>query len=404
MASTKPNFTAISLFSGAGGDTLGLKNAGVNVIAYNEYDPKFCKTHEANFPNCTLIQNDNTSDIREISDETFLKYKDKVDIIFAGFPCQGFSKAGKKKDNDPRNTMFKEFVRAATLMNPYMVIGENVKGLLKKKTNNGENFIDIICNEFINLGYDVSYQVMKCDHYDVPQKRERLIIIGIRTNPYGWTVKFPTKLTSKPNLKNIIQYSMIGAVKVSEVMFNFIPTKSIITNMNDTTLYLDNNKGHPYLVAKLNPTDEQRSYKTTKKIKTNGYIKTFILPHETKYIDYDKNDNIIQELPDKTIIKETPYLFSFNKRESPIHCEIININTPCKTIICTYNNQPRFFVPIKNASGCYLRTLLPDELKQIQGFPADYIICGSVKDQIIQIGNAVPPPLITHIVKNIILQ
>ena len=394
MSSDK-KFTAISLFSGAGGDSLGLKNAGINVVAYNEVNPKFCKTHEANFPNCTLIQNDNTSDITKITDETFLNYKEKVDIIFAGFPCQGFSKAGKKDDNDPRNTMFIEFVRATKLINPYMIIGENVKGLLKKKTNSGENYIDIICNEFIHLGYNVSYEIMKCDHYDVPQKRERLIIIGIRQNPYGWTVKFPTKLTSKPNMRDIIEYSMIGTVKVSESLFNTIPSNCIITDMTDTSEYLDNNKGHPYLLAKLTATDEQRSYKTTKK---DCVVKTILLPHETIVIKTNKKGD--EET--KTILNETPYLFSFNKRESPIHCEIINIKSPCKTIICTYNNQPRFFVPIKNASGCYLRALLPDELKQIQGFPSDYIICGSVKDQIIQIGNAVPPPLIYNIVKTII--
>ena len=84
------------------------------------------------------------------------------------------------------------------------------------------------------------------------------------------------------------------------------------------------------------------------------------------------------------------------------HCEIIDIRQPSKTIICTYEHQPRLFVPLKNPSGCYLRMLLSDELKQIQGFPEDYKINGSTKEQIIQIGNAVPPPLIKAIVENII--
>jgi DNA (cytosine-5)-methyltransferase 1 len=95
-------------------------------------------------------------------------------------------------------------------------------------------------------------------------------------------------------------------------------------------------------------------------------------------------------------------LFSFGKRDSPIHCEIVDIRQAAKTIICSYDHQPRFFVPLQNASGSYLRMLLPDELKQIQGFPADYKVLGSVKEQITQIGNAVPPPLIKSIVENII--
>jgi DNA (cytosine-5)-methyltransferase 1 len=95
-------------------------------------------------------------------------------------------------------------------------------------------------------------------------------------------------------------------------------------------------------------------------------------------------------------------LFSFGKRISPIHCEIIDIRKPAKTIICSYEHQPRLFVPLKNSSGYYLRMLLPKELKQIQGFPVDYKLCGNQKEQIIQIGNAVPPPLIQAVVEHIL--
>ena len=95
-------------------------------------------------------------------------------------------------------------------------------------------------------------------------------------------------------------------------------------------------------------------------------------------------------------------LFSFGKRDSPIHCEVVDIRKPTKTIICTYDHQPRFFVPIRNKHGDYLRMLLPDELKQIQSFPKDYIMKGNTKKQIVQIGNAVPPALIKQIVNHII--
>ena len=94
-------------------------------------------------------------------------------------------------------------------------------------------------------------------------------------------------------------------------------------------------------------------------------------------------------------------LISFAKRDSPIHCEIVDIRRPTKTIICTYSHQPRLFVPLRNKNGQFLRMLLPDELKQIQSFPADYKMSGSTSKQIIQIGNAVPPLLIQKIVENI---
>ena len=95
-------------------------------------------------------------------------------------------------------------------------------------------------------------------------------------------------------------------------------------------------------------------------------------------------------------------LLSFSKRDSPIHCEIIDVRNPSKTIICTYDHQPRLFVPLRNKNGYYLRCLLSDELKQIQGFPADFQIAGNKKDKIKQVGNAVPPPLITLIAKQLL--
>lgn len=356
--------TAISLFSGLGGDTLGLKQAGVNVIAYNEINVKFCKSHEANFPNCELIKDGATQDISKLPDVCFTKFKG-TDIIFAGFPCQGFSNAGKKQDNDPRNTLFREFLRATRLIEPSMIIGENVKGLLSRKTNqNGVYYIHVIISEFEQLGYDVQVQVCKTDQYGVPQKRERLIIIGIKKgNPYGWTRKFPEPIKSNLHLREIVGYSMEGCVRVDpSILFEGINATSIVTNMLDTSFYPDNNNAHPYLLSKLNADEARRTY-----------------------------DN-----------KTHPILFSFGKRDSAIHCEIINIDKPAKTIICSYDHQPRFFVPIRNATGSYLRMLLPYELKQIQGFPSDYIVVGSTKEKITQIGNAVPPPLIKAIVEAII--
>jgi DNA (cytosine-5)-methyltransferase 1 len=356
--------TAISLFSGLGGDSLGMKQAGVHVIAYNELKSQFCESHNANFPDCELIREGNTTDISKLSDECFQKYAGKVDIVFAGFPCQGFSTAGKKKDDDPRNTMFREFLRFVAKTCPWMIIGENVKGLLTKKTSSGEMYIDVIVSEFQQLGYTVIYKVFKTDQYGVPQKRERLIILGVKLdNPYGWQPQFPEPQPGTPNLQSIIQYNMTGAVKVGQDTFmTTIPDECIITNMEDQTEYPDNNGGHPYLLSKLNATEQDRSY--------DG--------------------------------KQHTCLFSFGKRDSPIHCEIIDIRNPSKTIICTYEHQPRLFVPVKNTSGCYLRMLLPDELKQIQGFPLEHIVCGSNKDKIIQIGNAVPPPLICAIVRKVI--
>lgn len=359
-------YKAISLFSGLGGDTLGLQDAGCDVIAYNEIDKHFCKSHEMNFPNSELIHHEDDRNIQNIPDEVFEKYKNDVDIMFAGFPCQGFSKAGKKLPDDPRNTLFREFVRFTKITKPKLIIGENVPGLLKRKTVNNENYIDVIVREFENLGYDVKYKVLKADQYGVPQERKRLFIIGVKKddNPYNWEAKFPEPLNTTCDLKNIIKYNMDRTLRVepSQVGWENIPDECIIKNMKDRKKYGDDNNAHPYLKSLYNADEEKRTR------------------------DGKTHDN----------------LFSFGKRISPIHGEIIDIRKPTKTIICSYGRAPRFFVPIQNKNGTFLRVILPDELKQIQGFPSDYKVHGDWAKQVTQVGNAVPPPLIKQIVTNII--
>ena len=75
----------------------------------------------------------------------------------------------------------------------------------------------------------------------------------------------------------------------------------------------------------------------------------------------------------------------------------MDIRNPSKTIICSYDHQPRLYVPIQNKNGKFIRCLLPDELKQIQGFPVDFEVLGNLKEKIVQIGNAVPPPLVKQL-------
>jgi DNA (cytosine-5)-methyltransferase 1 len=303
------------------------------------------------------VQNEPVYNFEVETDNSYIVYNTIV------HNCQGFSNAGKKAADDPRNTLFLEFLRATKLLEPSLIIGENVKGLVSRKTSTGELYIDVIVSEFEKLGYNVIYQVFKTEQFNVPQTRERLIIVGVKKgNPYGWTAKLPTSSCSAPNLTTIVKYSMEGAVKVDPNWFEQIPDECIIKDLGDEKAYQDNNGGHPYLLSKLNADEASRFY--------DG--------------------------------KQHANLFSFSKRNSPIHCEIVDIRQPSKTIICTYDHQPRLFVPIQNASGCYLRMFTPDELKQIQGFPSDYKVCGTIKEQIVQIGNAVPPPLIKAIVEKIV--
>ena len=304
------------------------------------------------------------TNIQVIPDAIFEAYKGQVDLIFAGHPCQGFSQGGKKLPDDPRNTLFREFARTAGLIQPKFIIGENVDGLLSRKTATGENYIDVIVQEFQNLGYNVSFQVCHTVQFGIPQLRKRLVYVGVRKD-LNFTYSFPEPLndrkTNLPNLLDIIQFNMEGAIKIEPDDFDFstIPPECILTDLANEQSE-DTNNIHPYLRLKAKTRNETYDGKTHKN------------------------------------------LLSFSKRDSPIHAEIIDIRNPSKTIICTYDHQPRLFVPLKNKNGYFLRCILPDELKQIQGFPSDFQLSGTKKDKIKQIGNAVPPPLITQIVKKLI--
>ena len=166
--------------------------------------------------------------------EEFLQYKGVVDLIFAGFPCQGFSHAGKKVPDDPRNTLFKEFLRSTQLIQPKYILGENVKGLLSRKTGKGELYIDIIKKEFNTIGYDIYYKVYMCSKLDihVPQNRERLILVGIKSE-LKQSYTFPKENETKQgNLKDIVTFDMTGAIKIEpeDLDFNFedIPDECIL--------------------------------------------------------------------------------------------------------------------------------------------------------------------------------
>jgi site-specific DNA-cytosine methylase len=125
-------------------------------------------------------QNESVYNFEVETDNSYIVYNTVV------HNCQGFSNAGKKAVDDPRNTLFLEFLRATKLLEPSLIIGENVKGLLSRKTSTGELYIDVIVAEFEKIGYNVLYQVFKTEKFNVPQSRERLIIIGVKKdNPYG---------------------------------------------------------------------------------------------------------------------------------------------------------------------------------------------------------------------------
>ncbi len=192
----KNEYSVIELFAGAGGLAVGLERAGLKCRALNEIDPWACKTLRNNRPNWNVLEGD-------VKNFSFLEYKDKVDVVTGGFPCQAFSYAGKKLGlNDARGTLFYEFARVVQEVNPLICIGENVRGLLSHEKGKTLQGMISILNE---IGYRVlPVQVLKAVQYRVPQKRERLIMVGIRKD-IAVNFEYPKPFRKIYNLKDALK-------------------------------------------------------------------------------------------------------------------------------------------------------------------------------------------------------
>lgn len=165
-------YRVLELFAGAGGLAVGLEKSGLKCVALNEIDKWACQTLRNNRPTWKVLEGD-------IKDYSFADFKNKIDVVTGGFPCQAFSYAGKKLGlNDARGTLFYEFARVVQEVNPVICIGENVRGLLSHE--NGKTLAGMI-SILDEIGYRVvPVEVLKAIHYRVPQKRERLILVGVR--------------------------------------------------------------------------------------------------------------------------------------------------------------------------------------------------------------------------------
>lgn len=176
------DYTSVELFAGAGGLALGMHLAGFRHVLLNEMDAMACQTLRANHPEWNVVE----GDIHQVD---FTPLRGMVDFLSGGFPCQAFSYAGKKGGlNDTRGTLFFELARAVREIQPKVFMGENVKGLLSHEEG---RTLDVIRNAINELGYTlVEPRVLKAIMYQVPQKRERLILIAIRNDIYQRGVRF----------------------------------------------------------------------------------------------------------------------------------------------------------------------------------------------------------------------
>jgi len=316
---TMKQLNVIDLFCGCGGMSKGLTDAGLNVIAGIDIWDKAVESYNQNFEHRAYCE-DLTKFSPEKFDELYNIEKKKVDVLVGGPPCQSYSIAGKRDKNDPRNALFMEYVRYLNYFNPKLFMMENVMGILSKKTESGENVIDIIMAQ-LNQQYNcVIYKLFASD-FEVPQNRRRVIIIGIRKD------------------LNIIQTPPIPITEN-----NRIPVKNILLDKShvDVTYFL--------------------------------------------------SERAIQGIQAKKQKSK--------ERGAGFGAQYLNMNKPSYTIPARYWKDG--YDALVKYSETEIRRLTIIELKRIQSFPDDYVITGSKKDIIMQIGNAVACRFAYHLGKHVI--
>ena len=327
----EPNndYFVLELFAGAGGLAIGLEQAGIKCAALNEVDKWACQTLRSNRPNWNVIEGD-------VKDFKFDHYKGKVSIVTGGFPCQAFSYAGKKLGlNDARGTLFYEFARVVQEVKPPICIGENVRGLLSHEKGKTLRGMISILDE---IGYKVvaPVQVLKAINYNVPQKRERLILVGVRKD-IDLEYVYPSPYETIFNLSDALKKGRLYDSKVPK------------------------SKGTQY---------PEHKKKVLNLVPPKGYWRDLPLDIQKEYM------------------QKSFYLGGGKTGMA----RRIGWDEPCLTLTCSPAQ--------KQTERCHpdeTRPFTVREYARIQTFPDEWKFAGSVSQQYKQIGNAVPVNLAKEI-------
>ena len=220
----KYNF--IEVCAGGGGLSFGLIKSGFRPILLNDNNNDCCKTLKKNHPEANIICN-------SMDKIDYSKYIDKIDLLTGGVPCQSFSQAGLRKGlEDPRGDLMLKFIDILNLVKPKLFMIENVKGLLTHE--NGETIKKIINALNKNNLYNITYKCLDASKYDVPQKRERVFIVGVLKN-INHSFEFPEESINKKILKDVlVNVPISNGLKYNqekEKLFKMIPQGGCWVNL-----------------------------------------------------------------------------------------------------------------------------------------------------------------------------
>ncbi|MDY0278278.1 MAG: DNA cytosine methyltransferase [Acholeplasma sp.] len=371
----KTKIKVVDLFSGVGGLTFGFYYKQVkskfqvrdefDICFANDFDSQASEGFKSNFKNIKMLN----CPIETIDESLLLKnninYSD-IDLIIGGPPCQSFSTIGKRK-NDSRSRMYEEYVRILTLLKPKVFIFENVLGILSFKTDEGIQIIDLITSKFEQSGYQVNLQTINAKHFQIPQNRIRVFLVGIRIDSGLIFEQLHPQSNDLLTLRDAISDLPLNTAEYGDVNYLRKPSNRFQRLMRNKSETVSEHNYRPHgqrlqsIMRNLGPGE---SLKDINKKVENGDLPMELLLTSGYPNSYGR---LLWNKPSSTITN--------------------NFGTP-SSIRCIHPSEDR--------------SLTIREAARLQTFPDWFLFHGSTKAKKTQIGNAVPPLLSLALANSII--
>lgn len=372
--------TVISLFCGAGGCSLGFQNAGYQIVYASDIEKSAIDTYQKNFEktDCEI------RDIRALDGQYLLNKlgleAGELDFLIGGPPCQGFSTAGMRFWDDPRNILLKEYVRCLSELKPKWFLMENVEGLLTSKK--GE-YVYEAAKAFMNLGYSIRIEKVYSHEYGIPQRRKRVFVIGNRSN-----IDFSFPEPIHPATGRIFKNS---SIVIADSLEN-LPLPS--HTLGEKVGYPEKIRAHKLF-----------NYFRSKDNWVSDHYSPEVIGIQLERIKHLQPGQTMKDLPDQ--LQHESFKRRANRRVkdgmpsekrggAPTGLKRLIAKQPSLTITSAATRE--FIHPTQD------RPLTIRECARIQTFPDDFEFCGSQSQKIKQIGNAIPPLLAQYFAEHIAKQ
>lgn len=371
--------TMIDLFSGAGGLSCGLEQAGFHPVLANEIVDQFANTYMVNHPNTKMV----VGDVRMVDEKelySLVAEYGKIDLIAGGPPCQGFSvNAPIRSLDDPRNHLFEDFLRIVDEIRPKAVMIENVPGIVSLGKG---TVVEQIYLALENMGYKVDHRILFAGHYGVPQLRFRTIIVGIYN--YSGEILFPQPQYYANAVANF--------QKAKELCYFLTPLDELAlkpkVTVQDAIGDMPELKGGEKISEYQYKTEPQCEYQ--RQLRENSVCITSHWCSRLSKINKER----LRHIPVGGSWRDIPYellpkgLQRAKRSDHTKRYGRLDPNALCSTVLTKCDpHWGSFFHPSQP------RTISVREAARIQSFPDRYQFTGSMTEQYEQVGNAVPPLL-----------